>query len=357
MIVFSTGAYSAQFHLPDELVAPVTNALRDLIVDDGPHVTSNVVLTRVGDGYRIEADGRLWSEGTYAAYIPDALTRMLLLADLDATPEALHLHGGLVAKDGKGVFIAGLSGAGKSTLTTALVRSGYSYVTDERIAIFSGEDAVTGFNKPISLVEGSWAVFPELDPATTGHGVTTKTEWQVPASSLGAGTLSSAEIDLVVFVDWSSDVSLAITDVSPAESTARLVSDSPDAARHRSATVDLAGPVVARARSIELRYSTFDDALEAIDACLAEPRVSADFVSHLPSVLVQHDGRAANVVGSSVPALAVGVRVWFFGEIAVAHVYVNADEPPQHLELDAVIDPADTRSVVLSAFRSARTHS
>ena len=43
--------------------------------------------------------------------------------------------------------------------------------------------------------------------------------------------------------------------------------------------------------------------------------------------------------------------------VANAYEIGKATEAASHLEIDAVIDPADTRAVVLSAFRSARSRS
>jgi acetyl-CoA carboxylase carboxyltransferase component len=41
--------------------------------------------------------------------------------------------------------------------------------------------------------------------------------------------------------------------------------------------------------------------------------------------------------------------------VANSYEVGKATEAASHLEIDAVIDPADTRAVVLSAFRSARS--
>lgn len=45
------------------------------------------------------------------------------------------LHGGAVAKDGKGVIVTGESGAGKSTVTDALLEKGFLFIADDVCSI------------------------------------------------------------------------------------------------------------------------------------------------------------------------------------------------------------------------------
>ncbi len=52
-----------------------------------------------------------------------------------ALRDELLLHGGAVAKDGKGVIITGNSGCGKSTISEVLLSKGYMFVADDTCAI------------------------------------------------------------------------------------------------------------------------------------------------------------------------------------------------------------------------------
>ena len=73
--------------------------------------------------------------------------------------------------------------SGKTTLTVGLVRSGWSYLTDEAVAFDWDTGEIEPFPKPLSLDPGSQHLFPELapppPPAATTDGVE---QWQVPPS-------------------------------------------------------------------------------------------------------------------------------------------------------------------------------
>lgn len=76
------------------------------------------------------------------------------------------IHGGAVeSPSGIGVLVVGRSGAGKSTLVTALVRAGFGYLSDELIPI-EPDGTVRGHPRAISLKQGSWAMFPDLEPVS-----------------------------------------------------------------------------------------------------------------------------------------------------------------------------------------------
>ncbi len=54
------------------------------------------------------------------------------------------LHAGCVAKEGRGLLLAGTSGSGKSTLTAALVRDGWDFLSDDTVFIAPQADMTIG---------------------------------------------------------------------------------------------------------------------------------------------------------------------------------------------------------------------
>jgi hypothetical protein len=68
----------------------------------------------------------------------------------------LCIHAGVVAGARGLVAIPGASGAGKTTLVAALVRAGFSYVSDEVLAIDRATGQVTPFARPLALDRRSW---------------------------------------------------------------------------------------------------------------------------------------------------------------------------------------------------------
>ncbi len=74
------------------------------------------------------------------------------------------LHAACLARDGRGVLLAGPTGAGKSTLTMALVRGGLEFLSDDVVFLDHDEGAVRvlGFPDDIGVSEDTAARFGEL---------------------------------------------------------------------------------------------------------------------------------------------------------------------------------------------------
>jgi hypothetical protein len=79
----------------------------------------------------------------------------LNLRAIASTRNSILLHAGAVERDGRVVVVAGFSGRGKSTLTAALVRAGFSYVTDEMVIIEPQTGWVRPYSKPLDLGRSS----------------------------------------------------------------------------------------------------------------------------------------------------------------------------------------------------------
>lgn len=266
------GPYITSLRVPAEVRGLVRSTLQDLLIDDDQPTPYSAVVEIEPEGtYRVLADGRVYRSEIELRRVPDSLVRMLLLAELDAHPERLHLHAGAVADRGRGVVIAGFSGSGKSTLVTSLVRAGFDYLTDERVAIDSADLTVSGFPKPISLVRGSFEVFPELHPDLLGHGHATDTEWQIPASAVGAGALlTELNARLVVFVNYEEGADVRIDQVHPVTAVGRLLHDSPDIARFGATALEVGGRFCTSALCVQVTYSRPADVGPAIRALLDE---------------------------------------------------------------------------------------
>ena len=74
------------------------------------------------------------------------------------------LHAGGVSLDNAGIIISGPSGAGKTTLTAALVCAGFSYLTDEALAIDPTTGLLQPYPKALTIQRGSWELLPDLRP-------------------------------------------------------------------------------------------------------------------------------------------------------------------------------------------------
>jgi hypothetical protein len=134
-----------------ELASYFRNRLAQMRVPDGWVSGGNsqsvwIVNRGLGDSGRcsIYINGRRNMRGIDRSRAVERVLQDLNLAAISQTRDSILLHAGAVELEGRVVVIAGVSGQGTSTLTAALVRSGFSYVTDELVII----DPSTGFGRP-----------------------------------------------------------------------------------------------------------------------------------------------------------------------------------------------------------------
>lgn len=109
-----------------------------------------------GQGARIEVGGR-----TLRVPSADQLAHYAHLAMLNAAAaaarDAVVLHAGAVAREGRAALLLGRSGSGKSTLTVELVRRGLGFLTDDFAVV--GTDGITRpFPRRVNLTDASMAL-------------------------------------------------------------------------------------------------------------------------------------------------------------------------------------------------------
>ncbi len=93
----------------------------------------------------------------------------LMLGVLGCTVGILPLHSACVAKQGRGIFIAGESMAGKSTLAVALAKEHFALLSDDWTYVRwqDGRFTAHGLKAPIKLLPDAVANFPELRALST----------------------------------------------------------------------------------------------------------------------------------------------------------------------------------------------
>jgi hypothetical protein len=317
------GAYRAVVDAPEPMDRQLRAVLSDLRIEAPGQGRGSITVVQEPLGtYAVHADGRLWDDGLSQADVVDSVVHMLLRAALDAETSMVHIHAGAVTHGERALVMGGWSASGKSTAITCLVRAGFGYVTDERLVVEPRGAGVRGFPKPISLIEGSFAVLADLDPVRTGVGATNGSTWQLPASSLGALARRGCHRPAaIVFVGYTPGGPLRMTQLSPAVAAARLLSGSPDViARGPSgaqAIVDLAASVP----SVDLAYSVLADLPDALRELMDQ---DAPMPGDPAVVLTGHGSAVAaaptpNDLDPAVPfAVAAAVSVWVLGNEAVA---------------------------------------
>ncbi len=339
-LVVEAGPYLVELTVPDDLAGSMTSTLRDLLVDavDAPE-RARVEVDRLHTSeygkplYRVVAGpfDEVQDSGIEAEHVAGYVVRLLLFGALEVAVDRLHLHAGLVVSGGRGILLAGQSGAGKTTLTTHLTRSGFEYVTDERVAVHPSTLAASGFPKPVALKPGSFDLFTELDPRITGVGQATEAHWHVPASMAGPIYEGDAvAVHAIVFVNHAPGAALTLEEVHPASAAALLLSDSPDVARFGGGALEVAGRIAASARCIRLTYSNLEAAADEMRRLLSSSNFGdPDDVLVLPFVngaLLDTPIEPSDVlvrVGSS-PSVVVGGRMLLMNQDLDV---IECDEP------------------------------
>jgi hypothetical protein len=121
----------------------------------------------LGDGFDVVAGG---TAVTLSAELDVALR--VLESQIRAevalrSPEAVFVHAGAVAYEGRGIVLPGRSFSGKTTLVAALVRAGATYYSDE-FAVLDEDGLLHPYAKPLSMrsVGARWG--EESDAADLG---------------------------------------------------------------------------------------------------------------------------------------------------------------------------------------------
>ncbi|TCP39280.1 PqqD family peptide modification chaperone [Rhodovulum marinum] len=154
-------------------------------------------------GWRLCLEGRVFRRERDAVALRGALVSELirLAGDWHAM-----VHGAVLARDGRAVFLAGPSGAGKSTLAAGLVARGWQMVAED-CAPFDAEMRVVPLPFALSVKEGSVAALAGLFPGLAGARVHVLGRRKVRYQPLPQGAVATHPVrpDLVVDLRYRRD--------------------------------------------------------------------------------------------------------------------------------------------------------
>jgi hypothetical protein len=119
------------------------------------------------DSYEVMIGDQPWLEhGTLDVAIGmlDAQVRLFVAA---TAPDAIFVHAGVVAQDGRALVIPGESFSGKTTLVSALVQAGATYYSDE-YAVLDLAGRVHPYPRPLSIRSSDGSTVTERHVADLG---------------------------------------------------------------------------------------------------------------------------------------------------------------------------------------------
>lgn len=140
--------------------------------------------------YSLHVDGRQIGSGS-SSYILDYLFWHVNRQAIERSDDLVLLHAAGVERNGVCIVLPAPMECGKTTLAAGLVRHGFSYLTDEAVAIDPSDLTVRPFAKPLSVDPGSWEVLADLEP--TDHEAIRSlrpNQWQIPVTSIAPDALA-----------------------------------------------------------------------------------------------------------------------------------------------------------------------
>ena len=147
---------------------------------------------------RVFLGGARFERTTSAALAAEVTLSACNQAAASYPRNVMRMHAGLAARNGTAVMVCGASGRGKSSLTTALVRNGWDYVTDEVGVINPGTGDVTPYAKWIDLnIDAAELVGVDV---LLGRG-SDEFELHIPPDAIGTVATGAVHIGAVVILD------------------------------------------------------------------------------------------------------------------------------------------------------------
>ena len=254
-----------------EVLAVLGRILDPLALEDDP----TVVLAVAQQSERVWTvtlgDGAPFSVGSRLAAVLRALGEVNNAAVASA-PRDLVLHAGAVGDASGVVLLPAGSNHGKSTLTTALVRAGFGYLTDEAAAVADGL-VVRPFPKAIALDPGSFPLFPDLAPPEEPDGLERALacrEWHVAPDAVGA-TAPTGPARVVVCPHWRPGSTTRLHRSDPTEALHLLIGEAFDFRRGGQVVFERLVGLVARIPVYRLGYSDLREAVAVVEQLLRDP--------------------------------------------------------------------------------------
>jgi len=244
------------------LVPPVVRAQRHLAVwTAGPNSWCCDLAAGFGTAWIAES---LAADVWYLCYHVLEAMAYSLLASLHVVP----LHAACVARNGRGVLLAGESGAGKSSLAYACARRGWTYVSDDCSSLLrrGAGRTVVGDPRLFRFRVDAGALFPEFrDLPESPHARGKPTVEALTDIMPGIRTASECSVRHIVFLNRTGAAGAELTPVDAEEAMWRLSEspwppDMPGEAERRAALERLTA-----VPAYELRYRSLDDATERLE--------------------------------------------------------------------------------------------
>jgi hypothetical protein len=176
---------------------------------------------------------------------------------LAASVGITELHAGCVAREGRGILLAGESGSGKSTLALAFAQAGFRYLSDDRtyLSRAAGDLRAWGLSTQIKLRPEGARWFEDLAGLRSEVGRNPmESLWFDPVVNLGLERAKSCQPACVVFLHRRECTGFDLFKMSCEEAAAQLqgelMAEEPEAAKTQRSLIE----TVAKIPCWKLKY-------------------------------------------------------------------------------------------------------
>lgn len=251
----------------------IRDAVEALFSDlpEGLEPASEFSVVRASNGFRVQESGKWSDDGERDG---DTVLNELVTAvnrkRLDDGASRLHLHAGLVAKDGAAVLVAGASGKGKTTLVTTLALRGWVYLTDEAVSIALGDPLARSFPKPVTLKQPGTEFFHDLADHRVSINDPSATLWNVPLGRLGVSTATAARPTLIVLLSRGTRAVPSWEPIRPADAIVELVEQTLDLERYGDDALLALAELCSRHRCVHIESGTPEATARLVEELAAD---------------------------------------------------------------------------------------
>ena len=176
------------------------------------------------------------------------------------------MHAACIERRGGGVMLWGPSGMGKSTLSFACARAGWTFISDDCTILPQNAEGrlVTGKPHQARFREDAPKLFPEIEGFQMLARPTGKLSIEVPMNQLpGLRTAMRSHVETLVFLDRGKSGGLSA--ISREEAMEIMLSESCQYSPETFVRHERALRRLLQARVYRLRYTTLEEALEALE--------------------------------------------------------------------------------------------
>jgi hypothetical protein len=244
--------------------------------EGGPAVTYRLLSPGRRDRrFRVHKAGRCVHRAATAELALEYLLWDVTSQAVQRTRDFLVLHAGAVSWAGRGIILPAPPDSGKTTLTAALIRAGFSYLTDEAAPL----DPATGLLHPFP--RALWMEAPSIDVVPRLRQdlpqdllVASRPRYQVTSEELRPGALGGpCPVRHIIAPAYATGSAVELEPLSRAEAIVSLAQNSFNFATLGRPGVSLLAKVVAGAVCYRLRMGSLEGAVDIVRALVgAEDR-------------------------------------------------------------------------------------